>query len=332
MAHHPIEAEIDRLYRLPPEAFTAARNALAKTAGADGAAVKRLAKPSLAAWAVNQVYWEAREIYDALVDAAGEMRQAHKAVLSGRSADIRAAGRTHEAAADAALKAALGVVRAAGHPVTDATRQAIATTLRTLPGNEHPGRLTVSLQPGGFEMLSGLSVSPAASHARHEDAGGRAHAATSGKASAVNRKRAARADGTAKAAAHARGAEAHAAHARDVERKPAHARTAERKAATAAARALRDAEHDARRGEFEAARAARDAERSARRAQEAREALDTAQGELEAAQAATAAAQRAFDAAEAAATEAQRARVSAEARAAAARKAAEAARAAVKRA
>ena len=45
-----------------------------------------------------------------------------------------------------------------GHPATDATRQAILTTLRALPSDEPAGRLTRALQPGGFEMLAGLSI------------------------------------------------------------------------------------------------------------------------------------------------------------------------------
>ena len=45
--------EIDRLYELPLEEFTAARNALAKETG--DAALKQLKKPTVPAWAVNQL-------------------------------------------------------------------------------------------------------------------------------------------------------------------------------------------------------------------------------------------------------------------------------------
>ena len=62
MAARKIESEIDRLYQLAPDEFTAARNALAKSAGPDAAAVKRLTKPPIAAWAVNQVYWQHRDV------------------------------------------------------------------------------------------------------------------------------------------------------------------------------------------------------------------------------------------------------------------------------
>ena len=158
MAPRRIDTEIDRLYQLPPDEFTAARNALAKQAGADAADVRSLAKPPIAAWAVNQIYWKQRAVYDALIAASTELRKLHRAILAGRRADIREAAKTHDEAIDASLKAALAILREEGHPVTDATRQAILTTLRALPADDPPGRLTRTLQPGGFEMLAGLSI------------------------------------------------------------------------------------------------------------------------------------------------------------------------------
>ena len=128
-----IEAAIDRLYQLPLDEFTAARNALAKELGKEGAPVKTLAKPPAAAWAINQVFWQRRQAFDALIAAATGVRTAHAAVMAGKRADLRAAGAAHEEAIEAALKAALDVLASAGQPASDATRQAIATTLRALP-------------------------------------------------------------------------------------------------------------------------------------------------------------------------------------------------------
>ena len=50
-----IEDEIARLYQLPLDEFTSARNALAKRAGSDAAGIRALTKPSVPAWAVNQL-------------------------------------------------------------------------------------------------------------------------------------------------------------------------------------------------------------------------------------------------------------------------------------
>src|SRR3982751_5116605 len=112
------ESGIDQLYQLPLDEFTAARNALAKGAK-NGAAIKALAKPPLAAWAVNQLYWRDRKTWDALIDAGENLRRTHRSVLAGRSGDVRAAGAAHDAAVQDALKATLTLLTQSGHPATD---------------------------------------------------------------------------------------------------------------------------------------------------------------------------------------------------------------------
>ena len=259
-----MDGEIDRLFQLPLEEFTAARNALAKTAGKEGAAIKQLSKPPVAAWAVNQLFWSRREDYDTLVGAAEEMRRTNRAVIEGKRGDLRAAGREHERALDAALKATLAVMKEAGQPVTDTTRHAILNTLRALPADEAPGRLTRALTPGGFEMLSGITPGKAP---RPKE--------TAPKTSATTARGATKQDASAA--------------------KQAARERADREAAE---RAVRDAEHKARRAEFESARTARDAERAERRVEEARKALEEAREELESAESAAATAVKAREASE----------------------------------
>ena len=158
MASRGLDAGIDNLYQLPLGEFTAARNALAKEAGAKGAEIRSLQKPPVAAWAVNQLFWHDRETYDRLIEAATEVRTAHGAVLAGRKGDLRVSGRLHEDAIQQSLTSTIDILTKSGQPVTEATRQAIATTLRALPSADPPGRLTRTLQPGGFEMLTGVPV------------------------------------------------------------------------------------------------------------------------------------------------------------------------------
>lgn len=106
-------------------------------------------------------------MFDALVKAATAQRAAHKAVLAGRTANLREAGTTHDDAVDAALQATLGILSGDGHPVTDATRQGVLNTLRALPVDDQPpGRITATLQPGGFEMLAGLTIADRAAAAK----------------------------------------------------------------------------------------------------------------------------------------------------------------------
>ena len=250
------ETDLDHLYQLPLEEFTAARNALAKSAGKDAGAIRALSKPPLAAWADNQLYWRDRRTWDALVEAAEQFRRANKAVLAGRSADVRAAGTVHDEAVQDALKATLTILAAGGHPVTDATRQAIANTLRALPADEAPGRLTRVLQPGGFEMLAGLAVAaPARRHTKDTKDAKDTKAAT-----AKESKTRAQGKADAKALVQAR------------------------EAAASADRALTDAEQAVRRHEFEIARATRDEERAGRAVEQARAALAEAKAALAAAE------------------------------------------------
>ena len=282
MASRRIETEIDRLYQLPPDEFTAARNALAKEAGADRAEVRGLEKPPIAAWAVNQLYWKRRDVYDPLIAASAEQRKQHKAILSGRTADIREAGKVHDTAVESALRVALALLREEGHPATDSTRQAIMTTLRALPVDEPPGRLTKVLQPGGFEMLAGLSIAGSragvASFRPQPDT-----AKTKTAAKAVKGEERKGAGERTEATRTTAGASAQS---KAEERKAAQAEAARPKAAReAAAQTVRDAEQALRREQFESARLTREASKADKQVEEAREGLKDAQQALERAEA-----------------------------------------------
>lgn len=272
MAARSLDGEIDRLYQLPLDEFTAARNVLAKQGGA---AVRSLVKPPVAAWAVNQLYWKNRSPYDALIRASNEMRRTHTSVLGGKGGDLRTAGKAHDEAVDAALKATLALLDEAGQPATDATRQAIVTTLRALPSDEPAGRLSRTLQPGGFEMLAGLSIAGAGRALTAKPSGPAPVKARTPVKQARPKEQRTPAQKTAAAAAAARAREAVAAATRD----------------------LRQAEHTAQREEFEAARAARESEKAERQATLARAAFEEARVALEEAEAAVPPATRAREAA-----------------------------------
>jgi hypothetical protein len=151
--------EVDALYRVPLGEFTSARNALAKARGAAGGEIRALEKPTLSAWAVNQLYWRDRTVYDALVKAAVAMRQAHVQVISGHSADVGAAETTHAAARRDATQAARRLIEESGEKASPATIDAIAETLQALPAEDpQPGRLTKGLKPLGFSALMALGI------------------------------------------------------------------------------------------------------------------------------------------------------------------------------
>lgn len=263
------DAPIDRLYQLPPGEFVAARNALAKETGA--ADIKGLQKPSLPAWAVNQLYWRSRDLYDDVTARAEDLKATHLATERGKRADLRGASRDHEQAVDAALKATLSLLAEDGQPITDATRQAIATTLRGLPGEEPPGRLTRPLEPRGFDVLAAAATGA-----------GRVKAAAPAAKAPVVSLPAGKADGKKEAEERAAQRERLAA---------------ARETLVAATRATRIAEQAARREEFEAARAARDAEKAQQRVKDAESAVEEAQEALAAAEREAAAAGKTRDAA-----------------------------------
>ena len=52
--------------------------------------IKKLEKPNLAAWAVNQLYWRERKLYDEVIKTAEQLRTAYKQMLAGKPADVRA--------------------------------------------------------------------------------------------------------------------------------------------------------------------------------------------------------------------------------------------------
>lgn len=179
-----LDDDIDQLYRGPLEAFTDARNALAKTA--KRAEVKTLQKPSVPAWAVNQLYWHHRPVVERLEAAAEAVREQHRRALAGGKADIAAADRAHREAVREAVGVAKEVLTAGRQALTPATLEAIRDTLSALPSPEAQGRLVRPLAPRGLDALAGLVLAarpgpvaaPAASSAKARDTGQPARAAT----------------------------------------------------------------------------------------------------------------------------------------------------------
>ena len=153
------DSQLDALYQLPLDEFTAARNALAKELKQP--AIKELEKPNVAAWAVNQLYWKDRATYDRLVKATERLRAEHRKLLSGKSSDIRDAEKVHRDLIREAIDEIRGLVEKAGQTLSPATLTAVQETLESLPGTDTPGRLTRPLKPLGFEALSGVAIKPA---------------------------------------------------------------------------------------------------------------------------------------------------------------------------
>jgi len=156
MAKPPLDEPIDHLYQLPLDEFTTARNGLAKSTG--DASIKKLEKPGLAAWAVNQLYWQKRKLYDEVIKTSGQLRTAYKQMLAGKSADVRAAEVFHNEAMRKAKAAIHAILEAGGHSAVDGVMRPITETLDALPTTDPPGRLTKPLRRTGFEALQGVTI------------------------------------------------------------------------------------------------------------------------------------------------------------------------------
>jgi hypothetical protein len=159
--------EIEALYQGPLAEFIDARNRLAarlRQAGDadESARVKALPKPSAPAWALNQVYWHARQDYDRLIAAGDGLRALQQQMLGGRSVDPRDSMQERQAAVRQVVDRAARFLADAGQPVTDATRQRLNVTADALatwgsqPQGYVHGRLDRDIDPPGFAALASL--------------------------------------------------------------------------------------------------------------------------------------------------------------------------------
>lgn len=159
--------ELDALFRLPVAEFTAARNTLAAQLKKGGRRdesdrVKSLAKPSITAWAVNQLYWKHREAFDRLIATGQRFRQAQTSGRAGKVADMREALDARREALLQLSDLATALLRDAGGSPTPETVHRITTTLEAMsayasfPDDLRPGRLTRDVDPPGFESFASL--------------------------------------------------------------------------------------------------------------------------------------------------------------------------------
>ena len=126
----PLDAQ--DLYRLPPEEFTAARDALARRLRADGnraraEEVRRLRRPNIPAWALDQVAQTEPGLIERVLAVGGELREAME---TGDGRRLREAERSTRQASEAVVDRAERVLAAAGASSTDDVRARMSATLR----------------------------------------------------------------------------------------------------------------------------------------------------------------------------------------------------------
>jgi hypothetical protein len=167
-----VEREIDKLFAVPLDEFTAARNELAKRLAKDGEKeradeVRALAKPTAPVWAINQLAREDKPRVRALLDAGAKLRKAQEQALRGGQSDaLRSAQRAERDAVRDLTNRAGEVLREAGKPATRPTLERISATLGAAAVSDDArdelkaGRLTEELKMSGFDSLAGFVPAP----------------------------------------------------------------------------------------------------------------------------------------------------------------------------
>jgi predicted ribosome quality control (RQC) complex YloA/Tae2 family protein len=161
-----LDTALDELYALPLDEFTSARNALATRLKKEGdkkgaEQVKKLGKPTVSAWVVNQLHRERSAELEALIEAGDAMRSAQRSALRGEGGDeLREASRAQREALSKLMRSSAQILEAAGHAASDATLDRVGVSLQALSaagwGESQPGRLERDIEPPGFDALAGL--------------------------------------------------------------------------------------------------------------------------------------------------------------------------------
>lgn len=160
-----VEGDVDALFKLPLSEFISARKTLAARLKQGGQAseaerVKALVKPSITAWAVNQLYWQHREEFDRLIATGQRFRQAQTSRAAGKINDMRVSLEERREALSDLSQLAEALLREAGNNASLDTIRRITTTLEAmsayaaLPDDLAPGRLTQDVDPPGFDSLA----------------------------------------------------------------------------------------------------------------------------------------------------------------------------------
>ena len=162
------EDGIDRLYGLPLDEFTRARDELARRVRQEGdaeraAEIKRLRKPSVPAWVVNQLARQRELDMQRLLRAGEQLAGAQVEAIRAQKGDAFVEARRDEQRALEALAAsAREILAGAGRGAAALDR--VLATLRAGSLTEEgrallkSGRLSEELEPPGFEAFAGLGI------------------------------------------------------------------------------------------------------------------------------------------------------------------------------
>jgi len=163
---------LEELYGAGLDAFVARRDELARSLRKEGKreeadAVKKLRKPSVAAWAVNALARHERPQVDALLEAGERLRDAHAKLLGGGpSRAVQDASREERKAVETLVDAAGRLLEEAGRSAGPATLDRVRDTLHAAASDERvrelvaEGRVVEDEEATGF-AFAGLAPAKA---------------------------------------------------------------------------------------------------------------------------------------------------------------------------
>src|SRR5215212_809358 len=137
------EERLDELYREHPEGFVAGRDQLAKEMRAEGDReeadrIKKLRRPSVAAWLINRTALSSSEPLEEFADATRRLEEAQSRALEGDDeavAEWRAAATEQQEANATVVETAAGLARDSGHPISSRVLELVAETLQATAGD-----------------------------------------------------------------------------------------------------------------------------------------------------------------------------------------------------
>lgn len=160
--------DLDKLYGAPLEQFVTQRGELTRELRKHGereqaAEVAAVRKPSVAAWAVNQLVRTQSRAITELFDAGDALQTAHRTATTGRgdAAALRSATQRERSAVDDLVQAARGLLSSDGHELSPTIIDRVADTLRAAALDDEArelvrhGRLERELRHVGLGVLAG---------------------------------------------------------------------------------------------------------------------------------------------------------------------------------
>ena len=185
----------DDLYGLAPGQFTASRDARAAEARAAGdralaERIKKLRRPTVAAWLGNRLARERPQDIEGLIGLGGRLREA-QAGLSGP--ELRRLSRRRGDAVAALVAQAKELGLAEGQSVSDAVLEEVTATLEAALADSEAaealqrGRLSVALRYSGLGLEVAPSTRGVSSRRTRSDERGRAEPAPAGERRSARR-------------------------------------------------------------------------------------------------------------------------------------------------